>query len=149
MKLNRKVEFALIALRHMNAKKPGVLTSGKEVSDLYGCSFDVTSRVLQKMAQAGILRSVHGAQGGYQIVRDLKSVSFYELNSLLTGPLGIAKCLHDDGGECEIRSSCNIVSPVQRLNERLRLFYQSLPVADLVEGRAEKTDFLKAGVAHG
>ena len=137
MKLNRKVEFALISLRHMHGKRPGVLTSGKEISDLYGCSFDITSRVLQKMAQAGILRSVQGARGGYQIVRDLQKVSFYELNSLLTGPLGIAKCLHDSGAGCSIRSTCNIVSPVQKLNDRLKVFYNELPISDLLEQSSE------------
>ena len=139
MKLNRKVEFALIALRHMSDKRPGVLTSGKEISDTYGCSFDVTSRVLQRLAQAGILKSVQGAQGGYQIVRDLDRLFFYELNSLLTGPIGIAKCLHDEGSDCEIRSSCNIVTPVQRLNEKLRNFYLELPVQDLL-GAKPTTD---------
>ena len=145
MKLNRKVEFALIALRHMNSKKPGVLTPVKEISDLFGCSFDVTSQVLQKLAQAGVLRSVHGAQGGYQIVKSLQAVSFYELNSLLTGPMGIAKCLHETGNVCGIRASCNIVTPVHNLNERLKAFYQNLPVADFLESKST-ADW---GVANG
>ena len=131
MKLNRKVEFALIALRHMHAKSPGVLSTAKEISDIYGCSFDVTARVLQKLAQVGLLKSVQGAQGGYQIVQDLQKVSFYQLNEALVGPLEIARCLHESGSSCEIRSSCNIVTPVQRLNQKLQDFYKDLPILEL------------------
>jgi Rrf2 family transcriptional regulator, nitric oxide-sensitive transcriptional repressor len=134
LKLNRKVEFALIALRHMQGKKPAALTSVKEIAELYGCSFDMTSRVLQKLAQAQIVKAVHGAQGGYQICCDLKEVSFYQLNSLLTEPLAIARCLqHQTSSEnCEIRKQCNIISPVQKLNNRLKEFYQGLRLSELV-----------------
>lgn len=132
MKLNRKVEFALIALRHMATKKEEVLTSAKEIADLYGCSFDVTSRVLQRLAQKSILRSSQGANGGYQIVKDLKEVSFNDLNSILVGPLGVARCLHESGSPCEIKASCNIMTPMQRLNQKLQNFYQTLSVAELL-----------------
>ncbi|MBI3315110.1 MAG: hypothetical protein HYZ86_04155 [Candidatus Omnitrophica bacterium] len=60
-KINRKLEYALISLRHMSAKAPGQLTSAKEICDIYNTPFDPTSRVLQIMARSstvstGIIR---------------------------------------------------------------------------------------------
>jgi Rrf2 family transcriptional regulator, nitric oxide-sensitive transcriptional repressor len=54
-RLNRKVEYALMALKVMAQKRAGELTSAKEVVEKTGCPFDATARVLQQMAQKGIL----------------------------------------------------------------------------------------------
>ena len=78
-KINRKVEYALIALKHMRGKAPGELTSAKEISSIYGSPFDVTARVMQVLTQKNILRSEQGAHGGYQITKDLNRVSVYDL----------------------------------------------------------------------
>ena len=141
-KINRKLEYALIGLKHMRAKAPGELTSVKELSSAYGCPFDATSRVMQVLAQKGVLISEQGAHGGYMIGRDLVKLSFQELSEILLGKIAIARCLSDssDVGEhaCEIRGSCNIVTPVQMLNRKLNEFYSRLSIAELLETRAMK-----------
>ncbi|HVK62644.1 MAG TPA: Rrf2 family transcriptional regulator [Bdellovibrionales bacterium] len=139
-KINRKVEYALIGLKHMRAKAPGELTSVKELSQAYGCPFDATSRVMQVLAARGVLRSEQGAHGGYMIAKDLNRVSFYDLNEMILGPVAVARCLHDQEAEspCEIRGTCNIVSPVQTLNRKLIEFYRGLSVAELLETRVAR-----------
>ena len=137
-KINRKVEYALMGLKHMRAKAPGELTSAKEISQTYGCPFDVTSRVMQVLAQKGLLRSEQGAHGGYQLTKDLSRVSFFELTEMILGPVAVAKCMHgksDADSSCEIREKCNIVSPVQSLNRKLIDFYRGLSLAELLETR--------------
>jgi Rrf2 family protein len=130
-KLNRKVEYALIALKHMFHKRPGELTTAKEIADTYGCSFDTISRVLQIMAHKNWLQSSHGAQGGYLIIKDLERLSFYDLSAALLGPIKLVRCLT---GSCKIKDSCNIVSPVQVLNQHLIEVYKDLSVYHLLQG---------------
>ncbi len=128
-KLNRKVEYALIALKHMVHKRPGELTTAKEIADTYGCSFDTVARVLQIMAQKNWLQSAQGSTGGYLIVKDLGKVSFYDLSEALLGPMKLVRCI---SSSCKIKSSCNIVSPVQNLNQHLIELYQGLSVHQLL-----------------
>ena len=136
-KINRKVEYALMALKHMRAKAPGELTSAKEICDAYGAPFDGMSRVLQVLAQKSVLKSEQGAQGGYQITRDLSKVSLQELIEAITGKIEIAKCLNSGANDaCDIRTSCNIVSPVMVLNKKLTEFYKTLSVAELIEPKS-------------
>ena len=132
-KIHRRVEYALMALKHMQQKRPGQLTSAKEISDALGIPFDATSRSLQIMAGQRILQAEQGAHGGYLIVRDLERVTLYDLMEMILGSMGVAKCLNSI---CEIRSTCNIVSPVQTLNRKLGEFYRSLTLAELVGDRA-------------
>lgn len=131
-KINRKLEYALMALKHMTTKVPGELTTAKEVVDETGCPFDATARVLQTLAHKGLLKSEQGAHGGYLIVRDLSKVSLYELIEMILGPLGIAKCLHGEES-CDLIDRCNILGPVGTLNRRLIEFYRSLTVAELLK----------------
>lgn len=121
-----------MALKVMAHKRPGELTSAKEVSEKTGCPFDATARVLQRMAQHGILRSEHGASGGYVIIRDLPKLSLLELMSLILGPISTAKC-QDTG--CDLEPTCNIVSPVSVLNRKYQEFYQSISVGELLRVR--------------
>jgi len=139
MRLNRKVEYALMALRFMHDRGQGVLTSAKDICTATGAPFDATSRVMQLMAQRGILKSEHGAQGGYQIIQDLNRVSLYDVIETILGPLEIVKCLNGTG-DCELFNTCTIQSPLKELNLRLREFYQDLTLGDLLKVKERKSD---------
>lgn len=131
-RLNRKVEYALMALKLMAERKADQLTSAKDVVDATGSPFDATARVLQMMAQHGILRSEQGAYGGYALVRDLSRVSLGELNKLILGADTAAKCLQGEG-DCELKGRCNIHSPVSILNRKQEEFYQKIMLGELLE----------------
>ena len=127
-KIHRKVEYALISLKHMKQKEPGQLTTVKEICRAYGCSFDATSRVLQMMVQKGLLKSEQGAQGGYLIQKDLRKVSLLDLIEYVVGPISVVKCLDTGKGECDIQSQCNVIAPLAYLNDQLIQFYKSINI---------------------
>jgi Rrf2 family protein len=131
-KLHRRVEYALIALKHMRNKRPGELTTAKEIAETYGCSFDTTARVMQILAQKGLLHSTQGATGGYLILKDLVKVSFYDLSLALLGPIKLVKCLST--ASCKMEAHCNIVSPMHILNQHLIDLYKKLSLHELLDG---------------
>ena len=144
-KINRKIEYALIALKHMSNNSPKQLTSAKEICDIYHTPFDPTSRVLQLMAQHGIVHAEHGAQGGYQILKDLSKVNFRDLIEIVTGPIQIANCFHKTHSHCELTSSCNVISPMLNLNERMFQLFNHISLKDLIGAKhsAERSIKLK------
>ena len=134
-KINRKLEYALISLRHMSAKAPGQLTSAKEVCDVYHMPFDPTSRVLQIMAQHEIVRAEQGAHGGYQILKDLSKITLYDLTQIIEGPIQIVNCFHGHDSHCDMTSSCNVISPMLNLNEKISELFKTINVRDLIASR--------------
>ena len=134
-KINRKIEYALIALKHMSVQDSKQLISAKEICDTYHTPFDPTSRVLQLMAQAKILRAEHGAHGGYQILKDLSKISFSDLMDIIIGPIQIANCFHAKTSHCDLTSSCNVISPMLNLNERMHHLFKLISVKELIESR--------------
>ncbi len=135
LKINRKIEYALIALKHMSHKAPGQLTSAKEICDIYRTPFDPTSRVLQIMTQNEILRAEQGAHGGYQILKDLSKVSLGQLSDMIIGPIQIASCFHGDYSHCGMTHSCSVIGPMLNLNEKIIQLFHGLKVTDLIETR--------------
>lgn len=140
LKINRKLEYALIALKYMSHKTPGQLTSAKEICDIFHTPFDPTSRVLQIMAQKGVLHAEQGAKGGYQIVKDLSKFSLGELSNMIIGPIEIANCFHGNYSNCEITAHCQIISPMLRINENINELFSKIQIAELIESKhqAEK-----------
>ncbi len=134
-KINRKIEYALIALKYMSHKAPGQLTAAKEICDTYHTPFDPTSRVLQIMAQHEILRAEQGAHGGYQVVKDLSKVTLGELSDMIVGPIQIANCFHGDYSHCELTTSCSVIGPMLNLNEKISGFFHNIKITDLIEAR--------------
>jgi Rrf2 family nitric oxide-sensitive transcriptional repressor len=136
-RLNRKVEYALIALKYMSTRYAGQLTTVKEICAATNIPFDATSRVMQQMAQRNIFKVEQGAHGGYMLVTDLSKLTFLDILELVSGPVEVVRCV---GGqdECEFFANCNMASPLKNFNEKLATFYRSLTVGDLMQpARAE------------
>lgn len=134
------MEYALIALKHMSQKRPGELTTVKEICQKYGTPFDATARVMQQMVQGKFLKSEQGAYGGYLIMRDLTKVSVKDLIERVVGPVEIVKCMNSDTASappstCELKENCNIKQPLVQLNEQLIQFYESINLHQLLNVR--------------
>lgn len=142
-RINRKIEYALMALKYMSQKTPGELTTAKEVSETFHTPFDATARVMQMMAQKAWLKSEQGASGGYQLMKDLSKLNMQNLIEVIEGKTAVARCLHQQNDKpvaCEIQNTCNIISPVGVINIKLAEFYETLNLKDLlVEGSTVKT----------
>lgn len=152
-KVNRKVEYALMALKYMSRKRPGELTSAKEVSDAFQGPFEVVARVMQTLAQKGYVRAEMGANGGYQITKDLAKVSFYDLCESILGPVQMVKCLGAESEGCELQRQCNIVTPISLMQKKLVDLYKSVTLLELVQApeaqkESKSTSRSQVGVSH-
>lgn len=137
-KIHRKMEYALIALKHMSQKRPGELTTVKEICQKYGTPFDATARVMQQMVQGKFLKSEQGAYGGYLIMKDLTKVTVKDLVERVVGPVEIVKCINTEfvqESACELKETCNIKLPLAQLNEKLLQFYESINLHQLLNVR--------------
>ena len=141
-KIHRKMEYALIALKHMSQKRPGELTTVKEVCQKYGTPFDATARVMQQMVQGKFLKSEQGAYGGYLIMKDLTKVSVKDLIERVVGPIEVVPCISGDmdGAHCDLKDQCNIKQPLALLNDKLLRFYEGIPLHQLLNIRTMSGD---------
>lgn len=129
IKINRKVEYALMVLNLMKNRENSELTTAREVCDRYELPFDTTAKVMQQMNGAGILHSIKGVKGGYTLARNLSSISYMELAELIEGKSFMMDC-HKDS--CDLYHKCNISQPIKRLNDYLTNIFKSLTLNELL-----------------
>lgn len=130
-RLNRQLEYGLMALKVLASRKSGEKISAKEIAEITGTPFDPMARVLQQLKAKGLLRGEQGVQGGYLLEKDLAQVSFHDFTASLLGETAVARCLHSKS-DCELISCCTIISPVHNLNRKLEEFYRSLSLKDIL-----------------
>lgn len=130
-KMNKKMEYALMALKLISEREAGELTSAKAVSDQMRISFDVTARVLQALSSRGLLKAEYGVDGGYSLARPLNEVSLHDLSQMLEGHTLLTKCLGSEE-TCETQPTCNIASPIARLNQKVQDFYKSVSLKEVL-----------------
>ena len=130
-KMNKKMEYALMALKHISSKPEQDLTSAKEISEQMHIPFEVMAKVLQALASRGLLKAEYGASGGYVLARPLSEVSIHGLSEMLEGHVSLTKCLGNDE-PCEISGTCNITSPISNLNKKVQEFYKSVSLSEVL-----------------
>lgn len=129
IKINRRVEYALMALKLMKEKDATELTTAREVCDRFETPFDTTAKVMQLMNTSGILHSHKGVKGGYTLARDLSLISYMELVELIEGKSFMMDC-HE--GPCDLLHKCNISQPIKRLNDYLINIFNALSLNELL-----------------
>jgi Rrf2 family protein len=143
LKINKKVEYALMALKHIASRDDSKLISARELCDHFKTPFDTTAKVLQIMNTHGILSSVKGIKGGYALARPLSQVSTMELIRIVEGDEGEIFC-QGHNGLCDLYRACNIVGPMDQLNRMVRSYLDNLTLQELLFGTTpiELADFI-------
>lgn len=131
LKVNKKVEYALMALKHMSSKKDGELTTARELCEKFNLPFDPVSKVMQALNTSGIVSSIKGAKGGYQIAKDLATVTYMELNSVIEGKNTIQLC-GEDKDCCDRKEVCIIKGSIDKLSSELYNHLEKITLKDLL-----------------
>ena len=129
LKITRKVEYALIALRHLQQNKQGKICSAKTMSLEYGIPQELLAKILQKLTKENIVASVKGPKGGYKISSDTSSINMTKFFEIMEGPMGIVDCYFDSN--CEQLNGCTIREPINRINNSIRTMFDKMTLADI------------------
>ena len=129
LKISRKVEYALIALRHLQGLDERELVSAKELAKAYGVPKELLAKVLQRLAKKNIIDAIKGPHGGYRLAIDPKSMKLTEFFEVIEGPMGIMDCYIDSG--CEQMDGCIIRTPINRINDSIRTMFNNMTLAEV------------------
>jgi Rrf2 family protein len=128
LKITRKVEYALIAVRHLKENSENLITAN-EISSSYGIPKEILAKTMQKLAKKNIIKSVKGPYGGYKAMDKSSSTTLNDFFEILEGPTAIMDCYFDSG--CVHLTSCNIRTPINKINDSIRNLFEKLTLADI------------------
>ncbi len=133
VRLSKKVEYGLIAIRHVAAKGGGGYVTAKEISDQYHISHDLLAKVLQRLAKAGLVTSHQGSRGGYTLALEPNRIHVSTIIHAIDGSAPvIASCLSEGAAGCEVFSVCTIKSPLTKVQANIERAFQSMTLSEIV-----------------
>ena len=135
LKLNRRTEYALLALRFLSAPDRKV-ASVRAVAQHYAIPEPLLAKVLQRLKRGGLASSTKGASGGYALTRQLDNVSLIEVLELFDESTHLVSCIEQEGGcECHLHPICEIRNGMLSLNELMTVQLRHLSVETFFAGR--------------
>jgi Rrf2 family protein len=135
LKLTKKADYGLIALKHLALRDEAAAASAKEIADTYGIPVTLLSKILQKLARGGYLRSEQGTNGGYRLARDPESITALEVIREIDGPIILTACFTEHG-ECSHSTLCNVREPLRRVHEGILRLLGSITINDISRDEA-------------
>jgi len=130
LKLTKKADYGLIALRHLAVARPRASASAKDIADSYGIPLPLLSKVLQKLARGGLLISEQGTNGGYRLARAARDISALEAIRVIDGPIILTKCFTEHAG-CDQTALCPVREPLRKVHEGILSLLANISLSDL------------------
>lgn len=111
----------------------------KMVAQRQDISEHYLEQLIAVLRKAGLVNSVRGAQGGYELARPPEEMVVGDIIRALEGPISPMECVDaDDKCECEREGSCPTRGLWQRLRDSMIGVLDSTTLADLVEEARQK-----------
>ncbi len=118
LRLSKKADYALLALRHMASRPERAAVSARELSEAYDLPPELLAKVLQKLVRGRLLTSIQGIRGGYGLARPAAAISVADVIQAIDGPLTVTAC-SETNHNCEQYSKCNIRDPLWQIKDRI------------------------------
>lgn len=135
LRLSKKSDYALIALKDLALSDPDTSSSAREIARRYEIPTELMAKVLQRLAKIGLVASHQGTRGGYILARPPSQISVADVIQAIDGQVTVTACSEDDE-TCEQYSKCTIRDPLWRLKDRIVEYLTALTIHELASDEA-------------
>jgi Rrf2 family protein len=133
VRLSKRVEYGLIAIRHIATRTNSDFVTAKEIADRYRIPFELVAKVLQRLTKAGLIVSHQGVRGGYTLAKNPREIPVATIIYAIEGssPV-IAQCLSDGPASCDVFDLCTIKSPLTKVQANIERAFSSMTLSEIV-----------------
>ncbi|HWP81223.1 MAG TPA: Rrf2 family transcriptional regulator [Bacteroidota bacterium] len=133
LQLSKRVEYGLIALRHMAMHPMGKVFTAKELAREYDIPYELLAKVLQKLSRARVVNSLHGVKGGYALARNPSDLTISQIIRIIDEekPM-VAECYVDGPDSCYLFGNCTIRRPLGKLQRSLNVVFDRMTVQEII-----------------
>ncbi len=116
-------------LMRMGAE-PGTAFSTTQLADEFQLSRHHLTKIMQRLAKAGIVETRRGGGGGATLIKQPEDIRLGDVVQLLEQDQALVECLSEDGNECVIDGRCLLKG---RLRNAERVFLEDLNRSTLAD----------------
>ena len=132
LKLHKSTRFALYAVVELS-RNPEDLFTAKQIAEKYRIPEHHVAKVLQQLVRTGLIRSIRGINGGFQIARNPKEITMFEVMQIFETQAPEAKCLLlDNDATCDHLDACRIGDVFEEIRQQANYTLKSISIATLI-----------------
>lgn len=129
LRIRRLTDYATVVLAAL-AGEPGRVQTAAALAGQTRIAVPTVSKLLKQLHRAGLVTSVRGLHGGYQLARPATQISAAAILDALEGPVTITDCSAGHG-HCGIEPTCRVGRVWQRVNVAIRRALADVSLAQL------------------
>jgi len=130
LKLTKKADYGLIALKHLAVNCADASSSAKAIAECYGIPLPLLAKILQRLTKLGMLQSLPGTNGGYRLAREASQITALEVIRAIDGPIILTSCFTEHG-ECSHSEKCTVRAPLRRVHEGILNLLSTITISDM------------------
>ncbi len=134
MKLSTKGRYgvkSMLDLALHNGEGPVAL---KSIAERQNISENYLEQLFATLRKAGHVKSIRGAQGGYILAHDPKSITIGSILRVLEGSLAPVECVvEEDPIKCSKSDRCVTKMVWEKIRDKVNEVVDSITLADLIE----------------
>ncbi len=129
LKISRLADYATLVMDYL-ARHSAQRYSATLLAEKLHIGTPTVSKVLKLLNEAGLLVSVRGAAGGYQLAKPADKISVASIITAIDGKPAMTECSHS-ASQCAQASSCGLSSNWQLINTIIYDVLNSLSLSDM------------------
>lgn len=134
IRVSRLADYASVVMACL-ARHPDAVLSAAEIGADTRLELPTVSKLLKRLAQAGLVESFRGAAGGYRLARSATEISLAEIIEALDGPIGLTECSLGHAG-CARQPFCAVSRDWQGVGAAIDDALRAVSLADMLHRRA-------------
>ena len=136
MRFTTQAEYGLLCTLHLARFGATGPIAAREMAEKEELPADYTEKVLRRLRQAGIVNSVRGVSGGFELARDASEISVKDVIEATEGSTFEVNCSqHPVGVErCDLTHDCSIRPVWYALRTKIDALLDQIRISDLLEG---------------
>lgn len=134
LRLSKKTEYALMAVKYIALKGDCGCTTAKEISESYDIPYELLSKVLQKLSKLNIVKSFQGVKGGYSLVKSPEKITLIDIIAAVEPNYSITKCMKEDANtsECMHINCCAIRDPLIKVQREIDEVFRNTTITQII-----------------
>ena len=145
LRVSKLTDYATVVMTCLVAAGEGV-QSAQSLAERARLEVPTVSKLLKQLAQAGLVASTRGINGGYRLARAPERITIADIVTAMEGPIGMTEC-SAHAGQCEREPHCGVRVDWQRINRAIAGALASVTLADMVQSPARRAAAIPVHVA--
>lgn len=138
MKISTKGRYALRMLLDLAEHQNCGYIALKDIAERQNISKKYLEQIIPIFNGSGILKTIRGSQGGYQLAKTPDKYTVGEILRLTEGSLSPISCAEEESATCERSGDCAMLPVWQGLYKVINEYLDGITLQDILEQQGER-----------